>query len=155
MSTNLIPPEAIMDPELVAAKLSAPPFVSIQGIPNTRDFGAGYSSSLSLPSVADATGSPHSGLRIKPGYLFRSGEPSHITPKGVEQLQALGIRKIFDLRSEIELAKYGSAAGKVAGLEGGVEIVRAPILDEAMDPVGIAKRLKDFADNEAEVRSQS
>ena len=34
---------------------------------------------------------------------------------------------------------------------GDVEIVRAAILDEAMDPVGIAKRLKDFSDNEAEV----
>ncbi len=126
-----------MDPQLVASKLSAPPFVSIQGIPNARDFGANYPSSL--PSSSGP-------FSIKSGYLFRSGEPSRITLKGVEQLHALGIRKIFDLRSEIEVAKYGSVPEKL----GDVDIVRAAILDEAMDPVGIAKRLKDFSDNESE-----
>ncbi|KAI0748776.1 protein-tyrosine phosphatase-like protein [Daedaleopsis nitida] len=64
-----------------------------------------------------------------------------IAATGVEQLRALGIRKIFDLRADVEVAKYGSVASALRAVEG-VEVVRAPILDEAMDPVGIAKRLK-------------
>ncbi|KAI0748774.1 protein-tyrosine phosphatase-like protein [Daedaleopsis nitida] len=147
-SDPLLPQGALLDPHLVASTLSAPPFVSIDGIPNVRDFGAGYPSSLPSPTASDSTPSPTRTI-IKPRTLFRSGEPSRITPQGVEQLRALGIRKIFDLRADVEVAKYGSVASALGAVEG-VDVVRAPILDEAMDPVGIAKRLKDFSEDEAQ-----
>ena len=108
-----------MDAELVKSTLSSPPFVQVEGIFNIRDFGAGYPA---------ATG------RVKPLHLFRSGEPTRISPKGIEQLKALGIKKIFDLRADIEIAKYKTATPEIEG----VEIVRASILEETLDPVGLA-----------------
>ena len=111
-----------MDPEIVTATLSTSPFVTIEGIFNVRDFGAGYPTS--------------SGTCVKPLYLFRSGEPSRITPTGIEQLRALGIKKVFDLRADSEIQKYKTATPAIEG----VEFVRAPILEEALDPVGMAAR---------------
>ena len=86
-----------------------------------RDFGNAY------PAAPSNT--------VKPGLLFRSGEVSHIRPEGKAVLQGLGVAKVFDLRSDVEKAKYGAAAEI-----DGIEFVRAPIMDEAMDPVGIAQR---------------
>ena len=84
-----LPPFLVVDPNMVAATLSAPPFVSVDGICNIRDFGASYATSALNPTKS---GSAH----IKPLHLFRSAEPSRITEKGVKQLKALGIRKVFD-----------------------------------------------------------
>ena len=112
-----------MDPDLVKSILAAPPFVVVDGIFNFRDFGAGY-----------PTSTP--GARVKPLRLFRSGEPSRISREGVEQLHALGIKKIFDLRADREIAKYKTATPAIEG----VQFVRAPILEETLDPVGIATK---------------
>lgn len=111
--------------------LSSPPFVQVEGIINIRDFG-GHSTSA--------------GVAVKPSYLFRSGEPSHITQKGMEQFQALGIRKVFDLRADAEIAKYRTPDVKIEG----VEFVKLPILADAFDPVAIAQMLKNFATDESE-----
>ncbi|KAI0690921.1 protein-tyrosine phosphatase-like protein [Cerioporus squamosus] len=122
-----------LDPALVKSTLSAPPFVQVEGVFNIRDFGANY------PSTTAAA-------RVKPLHLFRSGEPTRITPRGVEQLKALGISKIFDLRADVEIAKYGTATPALDG----VDVVRASILEETLDPVGLAAKLKEFAEDEAE-----
>lgn len=120
-----------LDKDVLDSVLSSPPFIVVEGVINIRDFG-GYSSS--------------SGTTVKPAYLFRSGEPSRITPTGVDQLRALGIKKVFDFRAEAEIAKYKTANAEIEG----VDFVRVPILDDAFDPVGMAQRIKAFATNESE-----
>ncbi|KAI0708050.1 protein-tyrosine phosphatase-like protein [Earliella scabrosa] len=133
-----LPPFLVGDPQIVAATLAAPPFVSVDGICNIRDFGASYASSVSSSNGASA--------HIKPLHLFRSAEPSRITEKGIEQLKALGIRKVFDLRVEDEIARYGTAMRDVEG----VQFVRVPVVGEKMGPIEIIAKLKEFAEDETE-----
>ena len=96
---------------------------AIEGVFNIRDFGAGYPTS-------------QGNARVKPLFLFRSGEPSRITSKGIEQLKTYGIRIVFDLRADVEIKKYNTATPEIEG----VEFVRSSILEEALDPVGIAEQ---------------
>ena len=123
MADPALPSLPMMDPDLVKSILAAPPFVTVDGIFNFRDFGAGYPTSVP-------------GARVKPLRLFRSGEPSRISPRGIEQLRALGIKAVCDLRADREITKYGTATPAIEG----VEFVRAPILEETLDPVGIATK---------------
>ncbi|TBU53422.1 hypothetical protein BD310DRAFT_830224 [Dichomitus squalens] len=136
MSSNTADTELLLfptvDSELLQSTLSAPPFVIVEGIFNIRDFGAGYATSL-----GDA--------RVKPLFLFRSGEPSGITPKGIEQFKSYGIKKVFDLRADVEIRKYNTVMPQIEG----VEIVRSLISEEALDPVEIADQLKEFSEDEA------
>ncbi|KAM5536562.1 hypothetical protein V8D89_009839 [Ganoderma adspersum] len=111
---------ATLDPEVVKSTLSSPLCLDVV---NIRDFGAG--SAL---------------------FLFRSGEPSRITPKGIGQLEAYAITNGFDLRAEVEMKRHNSGTPTVEG----VEFVRAVMLAEALDPVAIAKQLKVFSDDEAD-----
>ena len=127
MDDTVLPPGIMLDPVLTKETLSNPPFYNIQGIFNFRDYGNGYPSSLQ-PNA-----------RVKPLVLFRSGEVSHITPKGKEQFKERRINKVFDLRADVEKSKYGTSEPDIDG----VEFVRASIMDEAMDPVGIAIRYVD------------
>ncbi|KAH9841651.1 protein-tyrosine phosphatase-like protein [Rhodofomes roseus] len=120
-------------PEVIAASLSSPPFVAVDGVINIRDFG-NYLSATSPNAI------------VRPGYLFRSGEPSRVSPSGVDAFRALGIKKVFDLRADVEIAKFKTAN---PGIEG-VQFVRAPIVDMAFDPVSLAQRLKQFETSEAE-----
>ncbi|KZT26412.1 hypothetical protein NEOLEDRAFT_1132467 [Neolentinus lepideus HHB14362 ss-1] len=120
-----------IDPDALQKTLSSPPFVVVDGVVNIRDFG-GY-----------ITEDPS--FRVRPGYLFRSGEPTKITESGKEKLRGLGIRKVFDFRSEPEIAKYKAATPVIDG----VEFVRNPVSnDEAYDPVGLAARVKRFQTGE-------
>lgn len=103
--------------------LSSPPFVVIDGVINVRDLG-GY-----------ATSNPD--LVVKSTCIFRSGELSYITDRGREQLRALGISKIFDMRSDGEIANYKTKAPIIEG----VEFTRVPVSQtEAYDPVSLAAR---------------
>ncbi|TFY77077.1 hypothetical protein EWM64_g6934 [Hericium alpestre] len=109
--------------------LALPPFVTVDGIINIRDVG-GY------PTLSDAQ------LVTKPAFLFRSGEPTRVSAQGQEQLQALRIRKIFDLRSDGEIHKYKVPPPSIEG----VLIVRVPVSqNEAYDPASLANRVKDFS----------
>ncbi|KAI0640961.1 protein-tyrosine phosphatase-like protein [Trametes meyenii] len=121
------------EPHSIDPVLLSPPFVQIEGVFNIRDFGAGR-------PVSENT------AIIKPFYLFRSGELTNVTDKGAEQLKALGIQKVFDLRVDEEIMKYRSA-GKVID---GIEIVRAPIIQDGWGPHQIAAKLKGFEENELE-----
>jgi len=69
--------------------LAAPPFLYIDGTFNTRDLG----------------GLPGSALRR--GLAFRSGSLTGLTPDGAAALGALGVRRVFDLRSRAERAASG------------------------------------------------
>jgi hypothetical protein len=67
-------------PENVAEITNQPPFRVVQGVFNLRD--------LPLP--------------VRPGYVFRAGALDNITADGQRSLSDLGVRTIFDLRSERE-----------------------------------------------------
>ncbi|KAL7283863.1 hypothetical protein ACG7TL_003303 [Trametes sanguinea] len=123
----------MIDPCVVASTLSSPPFISIEGVFNARDFGAGC-------RVSD------SAARVRPLHLYRAGELSRITARGVEQLRALGVNTVFDLRTDDEYARMDMEAKHLSGLE----IVRLPIMQHAVfrsHPCDI-HRLKGFAENE-------
>lgn len=68
-----------------------------------------------------------SGKAIRPGALFRSGELANLTAKDAELLQALGVRRVIDLRSEQEAKRRPDRM-----LEG-VETIRCPIVPGSED----------------------
>lgn len=115
-------------------KLTEPPFVQAEGVINIRDAG-GQPSYLS--SRADRI--------VKLRYLYRAGEPSRITPKGIAQLRdELGVRMIFDLRSEVEVKGYKADPLIIEG----VGFVKVPISSAgAYDPVSLAKRVNGFKED--------
>jgi protein tyrosine/serine phosphatase len=103
--------------------LSSPPFIVVDGVINIRDVG-GYPT-----AYAD--------LFVKPSFVFRSGELTRITDRGIEQLHALKIVKVFDMRSDSEIASYKAEAPTIEG----VEFVRIPISQkESYDPTSLALR---------------
>ncbi|KAI9000781.1 protein-tyrosine phosphatase-like protein [Trametes punicea] len=122
-----------LDPAYVAEQLSRPPFVSISGVVNVRDLG-------SYPTC-------YPGLITRPGLVYRSGEISHITPEGVQQLRGLGITTVYDFRSETEMAKYETP---IPTLEG-VEIVHIPVFGtEDYSPEAMARRFELYASGKTE-----
>ncbi|KAF9455582.1 Tyrosine/serine-protein phosphatase IphP-type, partial [Collybia nuda] len=112
--------------------LSSPPFVVVEGVVNIRHLG-GYAASDSQ-------------WVVKPMAIFRSGEPSSITEAGKEQLRALGVVKVFDLRSEQEIKQFKTASPTIEG----IEMINAPVYtkDETFDPANIEKLLKRFEADE-------
>jgi hypothetical protein len=79
--------------------LPSPPFVDVEGILNFRDVG-GY------PVLPQQNNDHHQRPRsIRRGLIFRSAEPTRITPSGMRKVQSLGINTIFDLRSASEAMK--------------------------------------------------
>jgi len=117
-----------LDPTFVQEILSRPPFVNIPGVINARDLG-------NLPSQS------HQGSVTKLGYLFRTAELSRITEEGIAsnnnislfrnssfslgkaRINQLGITKVFDLRSDTEIAKYNSPSPVIDN----VAILHTPI----------------------------
>ncbi len=100
--------------------LSLPPFVEVQGVINIRHIG-GYSVDTFI---------------TKPNTIFRSGELNNITDSGKEQLVALGVKHIFDLRSPGEIASYKSATPVIEG----VTVSHVPASLQGFDPVSLVSR---------------
>ncbi|KAM5347156.1 hypothetical protein ACJ41O_010161 [Fusarium nematophilum] len=108
-----------------------PPFHSIPGLPNFRDLGG-------LP-VPIASRPSHT---IKPGVVFRSAEPSRVTPSGIAALQDLKISHVYDLRSQVEIKRYASAIREWPG----AERVFVPVfLDDDYSPEAIAVRFQHYS----------
>lgn len=84
--------------------LTSYPFYPVEGIVNLRDVG-GYHSTI-MPSRV-----------VKKGMVFRSGETTRVTEKGKEALKELGVVRVFDLRSDTEIAKYQLPETKIDGIE--------------------------------------
>ncbi|OCH88331.1 hypothetical protein OBBRIDRAFT_758450 [Obba rivulosa] len=123
-----------LDPVSVNERLSKPPFVSIAGVVNVRDLG-------SYPSIT----SP--GCITRPRFIFRSAEVSSITEEGVTQLKALGVKKVFDMRSDTEIERYGTPCPELEG----IEIVRVPVFKvEDYSPEMMAKRFELYASGQTE-----
>ena len=132
-----------LDPAYVADVLSRPPFVQISGVCNVRDLG-------SYPTTTP-------NLITKPGYAFRGAEISHITEHGIsasilssqaswhllmsvilgiQQMRALGITTVFDLRSDPEMQKYSTPIPTIEG----VHILRTPVFkNEDYSPESMAR----------------
>ncbi|KAH8096727.1 protein-tyrosine phosphatase-like protein [Cristinia sonorae] len=122
-----------LDPEFVRDRLSRPPFVTIAGVDNVRDLG-------SYP-----TSNP--GFITKPNFILRGAEISAIQEEGKERLRQLGIVKAFDLRSDTEIAKWGTAPPAFEGFE----IVRTPVFKiEDYSPEMMAKRFELYASGKTE-----
>lgn len=79
--------------DIQAELLSHPPFVKVPG-----SFNARYLTSQLLILLDDS--SSQSIIREK--LIYRSGALAYLKPDGIEAIKALGIKDIFDLRSEKE-----------------------------------------------------
>lgn len=147
-----------LDPAWVQSQLSCPPFVTIEGVSNVRSLG-NYSSVTIV------------GHFTKPNFMFRAGEISGITSTGKRQLEQLGmylkfdqgnyahlsnstgIKKVFDLRSDTELEKFGSP---IPELNSGAHVIRVPVFKkEDYSPEMIARRYKLYASGKIEVSLSS
>ena len=104
-------------PDVLTEKLSSPPFILVEGVINMRDIG-GYVSSIPSP----ITGKPQV---VKKSLLFRCGEPSKITEAGKKKLKELGIKRVFDFRTDDEVKKWIALVLDIDGLE----VVRAGVTE--------------------------
>ena len=73
-----------------------PPFVSIDGLANVRDIGGWL--------VVDSNGNLGS---VRKGIVYRGPDTSSITDVGTTKLKALGVTKMFDLRSKAQIDRAG------------------------------------------------
>ncbi|KIY63706.1 hypothetical protein CYLTODRAFT_432849 [Cylindrobasidium torrendii FP15055 ss-10] len=112
--------------------LDAPPFVHVSGVINIRQLG-GY-----------ATKQP--GTITKTNAIFRSGELTHITQEGKEELRALGVKRVFDMRAPAEVKQLEGATPEVDG----VVFEAVPTSLKGFDPVSLAERLQGFKTTETE-----
>lgn len=116
------------------ASLPSPPFIAVEGIHNFRSLG-GYPTAV-----------PTSGI-TRTDILFRSAEPSKVTPAGIAALKALNIRTIFDLRSLPEIERIKSLT-PIIEIEG-IERVFVPVFQNTdYSPEAIALRYKDYTSND-------
>ncbi|KAJ6488237.1 protein-tyrosine phosphatase-like protein [Mycena vitilis] len=112
--------------------LTSPPFVVVEGVINVRTIG-GYRTD---PSHI-----------VNPELVFRSGEVSSITETGQNELLALGIRRVFDLRTNLEINSYKTASPDIPG----IEFVHLPVgKEDPWDAGTIGKRLQGYQENELE-----
>lgn len=89
--------------------------VTVDGAPNFRDIG-GY-------ETAD-------GSRVRSGKLFRSGMLVGLSDDGVATLDALGIRTVVDLRTQVEVDALGPDR-----LPDGIRVVQIRIPSAGADPM--------------------
>jgi protein-tyrosine phosphatase len=101
--------------------LSPTETVSVDGAPNFRDIG-GY-------ETAD-------GRRVRYGKLFRSGMLVGVSDEGVATLEALGIRTVVDLRTQVEVDALGPDR-----LPKGTRVVQIRVPSAGADPM-VAEALR-------------
>lgn len=65
-------------------------------------------------------------LRIRPDFLFRSGELTGVTATGADTLASLGINTAFDLRAKNESDKWQAPPPHLVN----VKIVHVPVDQE-------------------------
>ena len=101
--------------------LSPAEAVAVDGAPNFRDIG-GY-------ETAD-------GRRVRYSKLFRSGMLVGVSDEGVATLEALGIRTVVDLRTQVEVDALGPDR-----LPDGARVVQIRVPSAGADPI-VAEALK-------------
>ncbi|KAI1771645.1 protein-tyrosine phosphatase-like protein [Hypoxylon cercidicola] len=128
--------------------LPSPPFLAISGLPNFRDIG-GYPV-VSSTSAGD-DGSKTSKV-VRRGLVYRASEPSKLTDDGVSKLRGLGIEKVFDLRSAVEIEK-GTKDGfgwQVKEWEGAERLYVPVFLDQDYSPEALAVRYRNYSAEESQ-----
>lgn len=101
-------------------------FKDVDGIDNFRDYGG-----FQLDSKTT----------IIQGVLYRCADLRSVTPAGVATINQLGVKAVFDFRSEIEVTRNGF--GKVDG----TERVHTPVFrNKDLSPEALAERYRNFLD---------
>ncbi|KFA47543.1 hypothetical protein S40293_02174 [Stachybotrys chartarum IBT 40293] len=112
--------------------LPSPPFIPVPGIPNLRDIG-GY-----------PVASPPGHL-IRPGVVFRSADPSGVTPPGLTTLLTdLRVAHVYDLRSPAEATRFAAAPSPLAPIRNLIPVFP----DRDYGPEAIALRFRDYASDD-------
>ncbi|KAI1452591.1 protein-tyrosine phosphatase-like protein [Annulohypoxylon moriforme] len=139
----------------MAEELPSPPFLAIPGLPNFRDIG-GYpvGSSGSTPDSSLPQDSSDTKRKVvRRGLVYRSSEPSKVTEDGVSKLQGLGIGRVFDLRSAVEIENgfHGNGNGwKVKEWDGARREFVPVFLDQDFSPEALALRYKNYSSESAQ-----
>ncbi|KAI1080478.1 protein-tyrosine phosphatase-like protein [Whalleya microplaca] len=133
--------------------LPSPPFQRIPGLPNFRDLG-GYPISSSGSGEEEADKMAKKRKMVRRNLIFRSSEPSRLTPDGVAQLQALGIANVYDLRSALEINRGLLKEGHrfpVKEWEGARRVFVPVFLDEDYSPEALAVRYRNYLSESAQL----
>ncbi|KAJ9132370.1 Tyrosine phosphatase [Pleurostoma richardsiae] len=112
--------------------LPSPPFTYIPGLPNFRDIG-GY----------EIAGQP--GRAVKRNLLFRSAEPSRVTEEGIATLRQLGVTRIYDLRSRVEVDRDSRDGSSPISDWDGTRVFAPVFLDDDYSPEALAQRFAHYA----------
>ena len=131
------PPDATRDWRYAA-------FINIEGVQNLRDVG----------------GQPISyGIAVRRKLVYRSGYLDKLTEEGRLRIQQLGIKKIFDLRSLLEVGRSKRENSQyehwLASSDGPERIVIPVFRNEDFAPEALAVRFKDYTSQGTEARSSS
>lgn len=136
-------PEEELDRFLQATKVvgKVPRWKHVEGVSNFRDIGGWRILKPTFELSKGAGGSSNnSGLNyyVKPNLAFRCANIAGMTENGIQQLNKLGIKAVFDLRSDGEVAKDGYPQG----LEKyGIKRIHAPVYsNDDYSPQAIAMR---------------
>lgn len=86
-----------LDKSLIDTVISRPPFVRIDGTFNARYITSDLDNSANVHDPESVNP-----LSIKPGYIYRGAVLSYLTEEGKAKIRDLGIKTIFDLRSDKE-----------------------------------------------------
>jgi pimeloyl-ACP methyl ester carboxylesterase len=84
-----------------------PRWKQIEGVSNFRDIG-GWK--IYNPTFPDSS-NPHNKYFVKPNVAFRCANMTNITKNGLAKLQDLGVKAVFDLRSDGECIRNGVPDG--------------------------------------------
>ena len=113
-----------------------PPFVNVPTLHNLRDIG-GHALSSSPPTA------------VRKGILYRSADPSACasSPDALQQLHALNITTVFDLRSKPEIDRAGGPKELP-----GIQRIWTPVFEaEDYSPEKVALRYREYAKQGTEV----
>lgn len=122
--------------------LNRPLFVDVPGVLNFRDIGG-------CPITP--------GVYVRGGLIYRSGDLKGLTSLGLQHLQALGIKTLFDLRSkkETEAAKHENGDAELdvwLRQPHPPERVEVPVFaDKEFGPLALAVRFNEYASEGTEV----
>ena len=77
------------------------------------------------------------GRQIKKGVLYRSDHLGQITKKDLEKIAALGVKTVYDLRSQEERERWPQRLPEIVSLQ----VVSLPVFYQGLDPRMMARRI--------------
>ncbi|CAK9441753.1 uncharacterized protein LODBEIA_P56210 [Lodderomyces beijingensis] len=110
----------------------------VEGVSNFRDIGGWRIHDPTFRLIEDANESQNHVYYVRPHLAFRCANVAGLTARGMETIQNLGIRAVFDLRSDGEIANDGYPADLH---KYGIERIHAPVYsNDDYSPQAIAVR---------------